>query len=325
MKKPYKHLSHTEREEIAVLKAEGKSMREIAVALGRNPGTISRELNRNTPPIRMRYSALKAELRAEHRLREPRRIPRLKSPILRRYVQWRIKGGWSPEQIAGRLKQQNAKIGISHEAIYQWIYEDATHLIPFLVRAYKKRQRRGYSRRHGKTHIPDRIPIALRPKSVEERKEPGHWEADTMVHKQGKTAIQAAVERVTRFTKLAKLPRKNAREMRTSLNRRLCHFPPSLLRSITYDNGPENTDHMLVNEVLGTRSYFCAPFHSWEKGTVENTIGVVRRFLPKKTNFAYVHEDKIKYIENWLNSRPMKCLNYRTPAEVMREVVALSG
>lgn len=127
-----------------------------------------------------------------------------------------------------------------------------------------------------------------------------------------------ATERKTRLTKLSKLKRKGAREMRVALTRRLRRCPARLRKTITYDNGSENTDHVKTNEVLGTRSYFCAPYHSWEKGTVENTIGLIRRSLPKKTDFAIVSDKELRTIERRLNNRPRKCLKYRTPAEAYR-------
>jgi IS30 family transposase len=126
------------------------------------------------------------------------------------------------------------------------------------------------------------------------------------------------VERKTRYAKLAKLKTKTARAMSTALTRRLSRYPTPLRRSITYDNGPENAEHMRTNKILGTCSYFCEPFHSYERGTVENTIGLVRRFLPKKTNLAKISQDHLTNIESWLNNRPRKCLGFKTPAEVFK-------
>ena len=124
---------------------------------------------------------------------------------------------------------------------------------------------------------------------------------------------------------MKRMRRKTAEDMRKGLNRMMCRFPRGLLRTITYDNGPEYTDHQGVNKVLGARSYFCAPFHSWERGTAENTIGLVRRRLPKKTDFATVSDRQVKAIERWANNRPRKCLDYETPAEAFRASVALTG
>lgn len=320
MPNSYRHLTKEERDLITVWKSEGRSLREIARHLGRDPGTISRELRRNAPPIYTGYYLPhKAQERATLRNRETHRRSRLKEPRIKRYVQKRIKAGWSPEITAGRWSRLHPESTISHEAIYQWIYEEARELIPFLVRAHRKRQRRGYSRKHRKSHIPSRISIRERPKRVERRQEVGHWESDTAVSRRSKVALQVSVERKTRYSKLAKLRRKTAHETSTALNRRMNRYPSKMRKTFTYDNGTENTEHERVNQVLGTRSYFCEPFHSWERGTNENTIGLVRRFLPKKTDFAKVSDKDLRKIERWLNNRPRKCLKYQTPAEVFKD------
>lgn len=323
----YTHLSEDERDTIAVLRSEGQTLRSIARTLKRNPGTISRELKRNAPPVHTGYYLPhKAHERAVQRNSNRAKRARLKDGRIRGYTRRQIKAGWSPELIAGRWSALYPKNTVSHEAIYQWIYEDARDLIPYLVRAHKKRQRRGYSRKHKKSHIPNRIAISARPKEAEKRRVAGHWETDTAVSRQSKAALQVTTERKTRYTRIAPLPAKTARAMRIGLTRRLARVPRGLRKTITYDNGTENTDHETTNRILGTQSYFCEPYHSWEKGTVENTIGLVRRFLPKKTDFAIVSSKDIRTIERWLNNRPRKCLHFLTPAEAMRvERVALTG
>ena len=327
MPKPYKHLEDHERDLLSVLKSKGKSIREIADVLQRSPATVSRELKRNAPPVNTGYYlAHKAHERAVKRAVTSRTNKRLRNDKTRKYVRRRIKHGWSPELIAGRLKKLHPERSISHEAIYQWIYADARNLIPALVRANKNRKRRGYSRRHKKTHIPARVSIKERPEQVQLRQEPGHWETDTAVSRQSVAALQVSVERKTRLSKLAKLLRKGAHPMSTALTRRLRRYPKWFRASITYDNGSENTEHVRTNRILGTRSYFCEPFHSWEKGTVENTIGLVRRFFPKKTDFAKVSKNRINAVERWLNHRPRKCLGFLTPLEVANSLgVALRG
>lgn len=319
MPKTYHHLTKEERDLIAVLKGNGTSLRDIARSLGRNPGTISRELRRNAPPIhRSYYLSHRAHARYVERNRTRAQRLRCKGLCVRRYVRERVTAGWSPELTAGRWSRLHPERSISHEAIYQWIYAEERTLIPYLVRSHKKRQRRGYSRKHQKTHIPSRISITKRPKEATRRMVAGHWEADTAVSRQSTAALQVATERKTRLAKLSKLKRKGAHEMRVALTRRLSRCPKRLRKTITYDNGSENTDHEATNAVLGTRSYFCTPYHSWEKGTVENTIGLVRRSLPKKTDFAIVSSKDLRKIEYRLNHRPRKCLNYRTPAEAYR-------
>ena len=323
----YKHLSSDERDLLAVLKSNGRSLREIAEVLRRDPSTLSRELRRNVPPVYTGYYlAHKAQERADKRAQDSRRHPRLKHRRLRRYVEDRIRSGWSPELIAGRLKRRHPDRSVSHEAIYQWVYAEARHLIPFLVRAHRTRKHRGYSRRHHKTHIPDRVSIRQRPPEVLTRHRIGHWETDTVVSRKSPQALQVTVERKTRYARLAQLTKKGSREMSMALTRRLCRYPQGMRRSITYDNGSENTEHVHTNQVLGTRSYFCEPFHSWERGTVENTIGLVRRFFPKQTDFATLSKNVVQSVEHWLNHRPRKCLGFKTPAEVFKAAgVALTG
>jgi len=317
--KTYEHLNANERDLLAVLKSKGKSLREIAEILKRSPSTLSRELKRNAPPVYTGYYlSHKAQERADKRNRESHRRPRLKNDSIRRYVEKRIRLGWSPELIAGRLAIKHPGPSISHEAIYQWIYQEVPHLILSLVRAHRKRKHRGYSRKHKKSHIPDRISIKKRPQTVLKRLHIGHWETDTISCRKSYQAIQVTVERKARYTKIAKLKTKSARAMSIALTRRLNRYPTELRLSITYDNGPENAEHMRTNKILGTSSYFCEPFHSYERGTVENTIGLVRRFLPKKTNLANISQDHLTKIEYWLNNRPRKCLGFKTPAEVLK-------
>jgi len=319
MPKTYKHLDANERDILAVLKSNGRSLREISTILKRSPSTLSRELQRNAPPVYTGYYlSHKAQERADKRNRESHRRPRLKTDSLRQYVEKRIRLGWSPELISGRLAIEHPELSISHEAIYQWIYQEATHLILSLVRAHRKPKHRGYSRKHKKSHIPERISIQERPQTVLRRLHIGHWETDTISCRKSYQAVQVTVERKARYAKLAKLKTKSSRAMSVALTRRLNRYPTNLRLSITYDNGPENAEHMRTNKILGTCSYFCEPFHSYERGTVENTIGLVRRFLPKKTNLAKISQDHLVKIEYRLNNRPRKCLGFKTPAEVFK-------
>ena len=316
MPKTYKQLNANERDILAVLKSRGKSLREIAAVLERSPSTLSRELKRNAPPVYTGYYlSHKAQERVEKRKHESHRRQRLKSDLIRHYVEKRLRLGWSPELIAGRLPIDHPGQPISHEAIYQWVYQDATPLILSLVRAHRKRKHRGYSRKHKKSHIPERISIKERPEAVLKRLHIGHWETDTISCRKSFQAVQVTVERKARYAKVAKLKTKSARAMSIALTRRLSRYPADLRLSITYDNGSENAEHMRTNKILGTRSYFCEPFHSYERGTVENTISLVRRFLPKKTNLATISQDHLIKIESWLNNRPRKYLGFKTPKE----------
>lgn len=319
MSKGYKQLTVGERDLIGALKASGKSIGDIGKELGRDKSTISRELRRNGPPVHTGYYLPhKAHERSIERRSKSRKIARLKSVEIKEYVSSKLLIWWSPELIAGRLQFEHPDLKISHEAIYQWIYNDAKEYIPYLVRKHRNRWKKGRSRKHRKVHIPCRVGIDARPPHISERKEAGHWEADTVVSKQSKPALHIMTERKTRFSILNKIESKEAKKVRAIIIRRLSNKPKSMKRTITYDNGGENACHVMVNNHIGTKSYFCNPYHSWEKGTVENTIGIIRWFLPKKTNFANVSDGHIKNIENWLNNRPRKCLDFMTPNEAYK-------
>ena len=321
MGKTHTHLSLDDRERIAILKERGYSLRQIGRELGRSHTTLSRELKRNAPPVHNGYYLPhKANERARWRKQQSGRRDRLKYPVIQLYVGERLATGWSPEQISGRLGNDHPGMSISHEAIYQYIYEEAAHLIGYLARRHRKRLSKGHSRKHRKSHIPNRIRIRERPPAVEGRKEFGHWEADSVVSRQSQVALNVLAERLSRYVKITWLPRKTAKQTRMAIIRRLRHHPEGTVLTVTYDNGSENVEHELVNEALGTRSYFCEPFHSWEKGTVENSGGLIRRFFPKGTNFARIAPSDIQRVESLLNNRPRKCLNYRTPAEVFKSM-----
>lgn len=317
-KKKYKHLSLTEREKISILRAQGKSIHEIGKALNRDPSTISRELQRNAPPVyKGYYLGHKAHIRAVKRKSQAHHRQRLKNNTIYHYAEAKLIYGWSPEQISGRISIDYPELSISHEAIYQYIYKEYPEWIQYLPKSHKKRHKRGHSRKHRSSHIPNRTSIDNRPPHIEKRVQAGHWESDTVVSRQSKVALLVLVERKSRCAIIKKLKQKTAQVTQRSIAERLLLLPHHLRRTITYDNGSENTDHETTNKLLGTQSYFCNPYHSWEKGTVENTIGLIRRFLPKKTDFARVDTSDIECIELLLNNRPRKCLDYLTPLEVV--------
>jgi len=326
--KTYSQLSIAERDHICNLRIQGLTLSEIAKRLKRNKSTISRELKRNRAPIYDAYGAGSAQRRAEQRKHQAGHRPRLKNAMIRSYVKRKLRTGWSPEQIAGRLPQQLPGLRISHEAIYQYIYSPETrqveNLVPFLARSHKRRQLKGHRHTHRDSHIPERISILRRPEVVQQRCQLGHWESDTVIARHSKAALHVVVERKTRLTKITKLDGCTAQATRSALNRRLSHYPQAARRTITYDNGKENVQHTRVNQVLGTRSFFCEPFHSWEKGTVENTIGLIRRTFPKKTKFDTVSTTNVKKLERQLNNRPRKSLLFKTPNEVFMTSVALT-
>lgn len=329
MHKPYQQIKQDERDLIAHYHAKGLSHSEISRRIGRNKSTISRELRRNGSGVYDVYLAHKAQTRASTRKQESGQRPRLKDKRIKRYVIRKLKQGWSPEQISGELKQNHPSMSISYEAIYQFVYAKETlkiaNLKNYLPRANRIRRPRGHSNKHTKSHIPRRVSIDDRPKYIDKRKQIGHWESDTMISRASKASVVVTLERVTRYVKLAKIKAKQARDVSNAINRRLGRLPKSARRTITYDNGSENIEHERTNKVLGTASYFCNPYHSWEKGSVENTVGLVRRFLPKKTDIAKITKEQIRKIENRLNHRPRKCLNFKTPYQLFTSSVALPG
>ncbi len=243
---------------------------------------------------------------------------RLKSKQVRDYVHQKLQIGWTPEVISGRLKQQGELPYACQESIYQYIYCLAQNLISYLPRHHPKRKPKQPYRKTGE-RIKNRTGIEQRPKAVDKRRECGHWEADMIVAGDLNHGLNVVVERKSRLTHISLLKNKTAAATKRVMRRRLNTYPASLKQSITYDNGSENTCHEELNEALGTASFFCAPYHSWEKCSVEQINGLIRRFLPKGTNFHELGHGEINRIEKLLNNRPRKCLNYRTPYEVFRE------
>ena len=318
MGKGYTHLTKEERDMIAILRAKGVTLSGIARELGRHRATILRELNRNAPAHRY-YLSHKAQERSEIRWKVTHKKERLKSYGTRKYVESRLKRGWSPEIIANRLSIDRPGEHVSHESIYQYVYAERKELIFYLVRRHRKRRKKGYGRKYQQFCIPDRISILERPEIVGKRERIGDWENDTMISGQSRVAINVLTERKSRITLLKKLSHRTAGETKAAILESLCRYPTECRRTITYDNGPENMEHGEINKMLDMRSYFCEPYHSWEKGTVENTIGLIRRWLPKKTDLAKIGEGTIASIENWLNNRPRKCLNYQTPLEALEK------
>lgn len=184
------------------------------------------------------------------------------------------------------------------------------HLILSLFRVHRKRKHRGYSPKHKKSHIPERILIKERPETVLTRLHIGHWKADTATCRKSYQAVQVTAEHKPTHTKLAKLKAKTSRAISVALTLKLSRYPANVWLSTTYNNGPENAEHMRTSKILGTCSYFCEPFYNYERGTVENTIGLVRLFLPKKTSLAKISQHHLVKIEFWLNNRPRKCLGF---------------
>lgn len=306
----YSHFDREERKLLAALLKRGDSLRSIARTLGRSHSSLSRELRRNR--IQSPYQPFDANRLARIRRRQ-NYASKLDNPSLRRRVESALRKRWSPELIAGRLKRQH-RLRISYETIYRWIYQEAPHLIGCLVRRHKTRGK--YRLARAKYGIPDRISVSKRPPQATLRSQAGHWEVDLVLGR-GSSALKVAVDRLSRYTRILKVQDKTAQSSFAALYRILASTPLPLRKSITYDNGVENALHREINRRFGTRSFFCHPYRFWEKPSVENTNGLIRRFLPKRINFDIIPDSQILAIQRWLNSRPRKCLHYKTPAEVL--------
>ena len=317
MEQSYRHFDHKERTLIYWWRKEKLTLREIGRRLRRSHTSISRELRRNHW-CGQSYFPSGAQMLAAYRLKRRAKRERLKSNSVRAYVHEKLSIGWTPELIAGRLKQQGELPTVCHESIYQYIYCCAQHLIGYLPRQHPKRKPKRPYRKTGE-RIKNRTGLEQRPKAADTRQECGHWEADMIVAGDRQHGLTVLVDRKSRLTHISVLANKTAMGTKQVIRRRLSGYPATLKQSITYDNGSENTCHEELNKALGTKSFFCAPYHSWEKGSVEQVNGLIRRFLPKGSNFDDLAHGEINRIEKLLNHRPRKCLAYRTPYEVFRE------
>jgi IS30 family transposase len=310
----YSHLTLREREEIALGLQTGLKQREIASILNRSPSTISREIKRNKLYIRgVNYRATWAQFKTNERKKNSHKKVRIPNKKLRRFIQKLLKNGYSPEIISVMALEKNERWKTNYETIYQWIYNGRKDLIPFLTKSHRIRRKKGSAKQKRCPKIPNRTTIEKRPDYVNLRSEIGHWEIDTAISRKSKAAIMVLVERKTRYVIIKKLQAKTAYFMHDATVKSLKNYPPNIRQSITYDNGTENTLHELTNKVLGAKSYFCNPYHSWEKGTVENIIGFVRRYYPKKTDWKNITQWDLNKIARFINNRPMKLLGFKTP------------
>ena len=376
-----RYLSFSEREDIAILKAKGLGVREIARRLKRDPSTISRELRRNAstrsnPPV---YKASIAQWHAERRARRLRPAKLATNERLRDYVQERLSGAvktpdgrvvgppgpkwngrnkphrgdrrwveaWSPEQIAKRLPvdfPDDESMRISHEAIYQALYVQGRgalkrELVACLRTGRALRVPRARSRRKAWAHVTPEVMISERPAEAEDRAVPGHWEGDLLIGLE-RSAIGTLVERTTRFTMLVHLPREDgyrhkhtvkngpalagygAVTMKNALASVMTTLPEQVRRSLTWDRGKELSAHAAFKVETGIPVYFADPHSPWQRGTNENTNGLLRQYFPKGTDLSRWNEEEIEAVATALNGRPRKTLGWKTPAEAFNEQLA---
>lgn len=329
----YQHLSIVEREKIQEMLWEKQSVRSIAEHLGRSPSSISREIRKNIP-LKRSYRPRLANERALTKRRSRGRKLRLKNGFIRRYVILHLKVGLSPEQISGRLTLLHPEYSVSHEAIYQYIYQQVYRdghgymkpgyhdLRVYLKRRHKRRAKHGM-RKGARIYHPRGPSIDTRPKEVDRRRIVGHWEGDSVVSKKSKVGLNTLVERTTGLVFISRIANGTAQETSMRVCARLSMLPPKLRKTLTLDNGPENSDYHMVQRTLGTQVYFAHPYHSWERGTNENTNGLIRWYFPKGTDFGTISDEELRRVEYALNTRPRKRLGWRTPLEVWS--VALRG
>ena len=378
-----RYLSFGEREEIALLRAQGCGVRETARRLGRSPSTISRELRRNasTRTWRLEYRASTAQWHAERRARRPKVAKLVANERLCAYVQERLSGavrgdggravgpsgpkwsgrnkphrgdrrwvqGWSPEQIASRLRVEfpdDPAMRISHEAIYQALYVQGRgalkrELVACLRTGRALRVPRARARQKAWAHVTTEVMISERPAEADDRAVPGHWEGDLLIGLE-RSAIGTLVERTTRFTILIHLPRadgygtiaraKNgpalagygAVTMKNALASTMTTLPAQLLRSLTWDRGKELSQHATFKIETGIPVYFADPQSPWQRGTNENTNGLLRQYFPRGTDLARWSAEELEAVAAALNSRPRKTLAWRTPAEAFNDYLQSS-
>jgi len=330
-----RYLSLAEREEIAVGRAAKESMRSIARRLGRPASTVSRELARNSAPGRGGYRAVLAQGKAEARARRPKAAKLASNALLRAEVQAALVARWSPQQISARLRVEypdRPEWWVAHETIYQSLYVQGRGALRRELtvclrtgRALRKPRRQAAARRArqpGRLGVPDMVNISQRPAEAADRAVPGHWEGDLIIGAHGASAIATLVERSTRFCLLLHLDgRRDAEIVRDRMIEAMRTLPTHLRRSLTWDQGAELARHTEITLATDLAIYFCDPHSPWQRGTNENTNGLLRQYFPKATNLAHHTKADLAAVAAELNARPRKTLGWRTPAEALHELL----
>lgn len=316
----FKQLNDLDRAKIEALLREGLSQADIARNLIVNPSTISREIKIRGTPSGYHAEIAQIDYKMKRKKCRPKRI--IEETSLGSYVISKLRAGWSPETISGRLKLE-INLGsrpknefVNPESIYQFVYESdfgkKEKLYEYLRRG-KKRRSKKYGRKAQKSIIPNRVFIDLRPKEIDKRKTVGHWEGDT-IHYPEKRGVNSLIERKTRYAILTKLERRTAELTTKAVIRRLRNH---YRQSLTLDNGTENIEHEEISKILDLSVFFCHAYHSWEKGSNENLNGLVRKYLPRRTDLSQVSQEDLDNIATELNNRPRKILGFQTPKEVL--------
>lgn len=322
MERKYHRLSLAEWQTLYEMNSRGKTIQEIAKALGRDRRGVAKALKRYELPWHYRergplYQARYAWEQSEHKRSASRKRLRLKNRFIRDFVEERLRKGWSPEVIAGRLEKEHPEYSITAETIYEWISKERPELTRYLLRVGKPR--RGKPGARGRKRRDPAAPkksIESRPDDANARRVIGHTESDLIVSGKGDACLLVMADRKSRQVRLKKLPNRKAETIKIALVGLYRDIPKYLRLTLTQDNGSEHALHLDLERETEVQVYFCHPYSAWERGTIENRNGIVRRFFPKGTDFALVSHEQIRDVEKWMNSTPMVVLDFHTPDEV---------
>jgi transposase, IS30 family len=314
--------TESDRAVLAQLLALELPQKEIAARLNKHRSSIYRELKRNSGPLG--YLPREAQQRANVRRRLPRRPAKLSDPRVREYVQRGLEQCWSPDQIAGRSRREfprDRQRQLSHQTIYNWIGRSPQR------EQWRSLLRFGQSRRKRpeQGRLPGAVSIEGRPRVVDSRRRFGDWEGDTIVGRGHRGGLVSLVERKSGYTLLARVDDRRAATVRRAAQQQFAALPPHLRRTLTFDNGKEFAEHELLAAATGLQIYFAQPYCAWQRGTNENTNGLVRQYLPKGTDLTAYSHHEVAAIQSSLNDRPRKRLSYLTPTEVLVNNAARHG
>ena len=329
-KRAARALTSTQREEISRGLAGGRSFRAIAIEIGRAPSTVGREVSRNGG--RDRYRAERAEDRAIDKARRPKECVLAKRPKLCRIVAKKLQENWSPQQISGWLRRryaQDKSMYVSHETLYRSLFIQArgvlkAELISHLRSRRTMRCAKVSTSNKGRTSIRDVVSISQRPAAVEARAVPGHWEGD-LISGSHNSHIATLVERKSRFLMLVRVNGKDTRSVVGAITRQVSRLPKGLMSSLTWDRGAEMADHGKFTVATKATVYFCDPSSPWQRGTNENTNGLLRQYFPRRTDLSNVTQRELNRVARQMNMRPRKILSYGSPAEALCKQIALTG
>jgi IS30 family transposase len=324
---PGKRLTLEERRFIEAARRDGLSLRAIGRELARPHTTIGREIDRNRQAGNGAYRSVVAEHRARQRARRPKPFRLSRHPWLARRVERLLARGWSPQQIAVQFHRDHPhdpRWWVSAEAIYASLYVQGKGGLKAELSQYLRRQRTARKHGPGPGHLVDTVPISQRPAEARDRAVPGHWEGDLILGAGGRSQVGMLAERTTRYTLLFALPTdRTAPTVRAAIEDIIKTLPRHLRRSLTWDNGKEMAEHHQLRLATDIAVYFCDPAHPWQRGTAENTIGLVRAYLPKGEDLSRYSPRQLGEFAVMLNERPRKTLGWRSPAEAYAELLAV--